>query len=93
MREGDAMTIDDVISDLNNANNNAIPRALTWMKDHGSSVDLNYGEDTGQWECAWIAGGERHGTSHRIMTSAIVGALLLAKMRTASSTSVCVRGA
>ena len=32
---------------------------LSYMQGRGSSVDLNYGEDTGQWECSWITSGER----------------------------------
>jgi hypothetical protein len=34
---------------------------LSYMKDHGSSVMLSYGEDDGFWECSWIRGGERYG--------------------------------
>lgn len=29
------------------------------LKDDGSSLIMNWGEDTGQWECAWITGGIR----------------------------------
>ena len=32
---------------------------LAFMQRNGSSVVLNYGEDTGLWECSWITGGER----------------------------------
>jgi hypothetical protein len=31
-----------------------------WMKEHGSSFLLNWGEDDGLWECSWITGGERY---------------------------------
>jgi hypothetical protein len=42
----------------------ALPRgslygALLFMARHGSSVVLNYGEDTEQWECSWIVNGRR----------------------------------
>lgn len=33
---------------------------VEYMRSHGSSVDLNWGEDTGCWECSWITGGERY---------------------------------
>ena len=32
---------------------------LRFMADGGSSVELNYGEDTGRWECSWISAGHR----------------------------------
>lgn len=35
---------------------------LTHMQRNGSSVVLNWGEDTEQWECSWITGGERYTT-------------------------------
>jgi hypothetical protein len=34
-------------------------RLLEIMQEHGQSVTLNWGEDTGQWECSWITGGGR----------------------------------
>lgn len=37
----------------------AVGALLIYMKDHGSSLLLNWGEDTGQWECSWITGGQR----------------------------------
>jgi hypothetical protein len=37
----------------------ALPTMLAYMQRYGSSVTLNYGEDTGLWECSWITGGER----------------------------------
>ncbi len=30
------------------------------MAEKGSSVVLNYGEDTGQWEASWITDGKRY---------------------------------
>lgn len=32
---------------------------LNFMRAHGSSVLLNWGEDDNLWECSWITGGER----------------------------------
>lgn len=32
---------------------------LEWMRQRGTSVILNWGEDTDLWECSWIANGER----------------------------------
>lgn len=32
---------------------------IDWMKERGSSFDLNYGEDNGCWECSWVTGGRR----------------------------------
>lgn len=37
----------------------ALASLLETMQEGGSSVTLNYGEDTGHWECSWIVGGER----------------------------------
>ncbi len=34
---------------------------LDWMREHGSSLILNWGEDCGgTWECSWITGGDRY---------------------------------
>lgn len=32
---------------------------LDWMSQRGSSVILNWGEDSNAWECSWITGGDR----------------------------------
>ncbi len=32
---------------------------IAWLKAHGSSLSLNWGEDTGCWECSWISSGKR----------------------------------
>ena len=74
-------TIEQIIESLQQADNNAIPRALTWMKDNGSSILLNWGEDDNLWECSWITGGKRYTCSTENMTTAIVGALLKVKYR------------
>lgn len=37
----------------------ALELYLCWMKIHGSSVILNWGEDNNAWECSWISSGER----------------------------------
>lgn len=34
-------------------------RHLAWLKERGSSVELNWGEDTDMWECSIISGGDR----------------------------------
>ena len=48
---------------------------LEWMRDNGSSVLLNWGEDNDLWECSWITGGKRFtGTSQHIRP-AILGSL------------------
>lgn len=33
--------------------------ALEYMREHGQSVLLNWGEDDNLWECSWITGGTR----------------------------------
>lgn len=33
---------------------------LDRMKERGSSVILNWGEDTNCWECSWITSGKRY---------------------------------
>jgi hypothetical protein len=49
-------------------------RALELMRRNGSSVTLNWGEDTGQWECSWITGGKRFTyTSDTASGNAILG--------------------
>jgi len=32
---------------------------LEYMKEHGSSVTLNWGEGDDLWECSWITAGNR----------------------------------
>ena len=57
--------------------NDAIVEQLCFMQAHGSSVTLNYGEDTDYWECSWITSGKRFsGYPHR-MGSAVVDCLKL----------------
>lgn len=77
----DLWTIEQVIENLNQADNNAIPRALTWMKDKCSEVCLGWNQDNNQWECLWIIGGTPYTSVHENMTAAIVGALLKVKHR------------
>lgn len=48
---------DDILTD---GKRGRLYRALSYMAKHGSSVVLNYGEDTGQWECSWIVEGHRY---------------------------------
>jgi hypothetical protein len=37
-----------------------LSEAIEYMRQHGQSVLLNWGEDDHLWECSWITGGERH---------------------------------
>lgn len=32
---------------------------IEYLKNHGSSLVLDWGEDTGQWEVSWITSGRR----------------------------------
>lgn len=36
-----------------------VSQLLAFMQKHGSSVELNWGEDNAIWEASWITGGER----------------------------------
>jgi len=49
---------------------------LVWMQEHGSSVVLNYGEDTEQWEASWIRDGQRHVAVRRDPAEAIADVFL-----------------
>lgn len=44
---------------------------LTWMQRYGSSISLNFGEDTGLWEVSWITGGKRITETNRIFFDAL----------------------
>src|SRR5262249_938850 len=72
-------TIDRIIEDLQRTEPKAIPRALEWMKETGSSALLNWGEDDNTWECSWVTGGKRYTDHSANMTSAIIGSLLKRK--------------
>lgn len=37
----------------------SVEEKLAFMQQRGSSVLLNWGEDTSLWECSWITSGER----------------------------------
>lgn len=39
----------------------SLAEQLDYLVAKGSSVTLNWGEDTGAWEATWISGGVRHG--------------------------------
>lgn len=56
-------------------------RVLWDMAAHGSSVTLNYGEDTGQWECSWITGGQRATAVSRGPGAAVLDAYYRARGR------------
>jgi len=53
----------------------SLEETLLWMKDKGSSVDLNYGEDTDAWECSWITGGERYTGVNKEIRLSVLGSL------------------
>lgn len=36
---------------------------IVWLKQHGSSLTMNWGEDTDTWDVEWISGGERRSVS------------------------------
>lgn len=50
---------------------------LVYMQEHGSSVLLNWGEDTNLWECSWITGGERYTGVSRYLGGAVHQAMWL----------------
>jgi len=50
----------------------SVEEALQWMKVHGSSVCLNYGEDNDLWECSWITSGKRYTGFSKEVRGAIV---------------------
>lgn len=48
-------------------------KALEYMGQHGSSVTVNWGEDTGAWEVSWITDGKRYtGVSANLQMALIV---------------------
>lgn len=49
---------------------------LLFMAHKGSSVELNWGEDTDAWECSWITGGTRFVGAANIAPLAICCAFL-----------------
>lgn len=51
---------------------------LEWMKQHGTSVLLNWseGEDSDLWECSWITGGKRFTVHKKYIRSAVAGSFL-----------------
>ena len=53
---------------------------LTWMQAHGSSLILNYGEDTEHWECSWITSGTRYLGVRRTLPDAITECLKCARI-------------
>lgn len=46
-------------------------RMLEIMQAHGQSIVLSWGEETGQWECAWITG-ERFTGMHGSLQVAVL---------------------
>lgn len=52
-----------------------VENVLEWMRAHGSSVLLNWGEDPDAWECSWITGGKRYTGCQVKMRSALLECL------------------
>lgn len=77
----DLWTIEHIIENLNRGENDAIPRALTWMQNKGSIVLLFWGEENHRWESSWTTGGKRYTGYDENMTAAIVACLLKVKHR------------
>ena len=44
---------------------------LGFMREHGSSVLLNWGEDDNLWECSWITGGDRYSGYSKFIDEAV----------------------
>jgi hypothetical protein len=49
-----------------------------YMRAHGQSFDLNWGEDNNLWECSWITSGKRYSGFSKSATLAICHAALAA---------------
>jgi hypothetical protein len=48
---------------------------IQYMQSHGSSLDLNWGEDNNAWEVSWINGGRRFvGRSHFLASALLQSA-------------------
>ena len=54
---------------------------VEFMINHGSSLQLNWGEDNGCWEVSWITGGERFCGVSRDLREAMVVAIKAARDR------------
>jgi hypothetical protein len=52
-----------------------LQEVLEWMVDGGSAVSLNFGEDTGLWECSWITWGERFTGVQKLVRMAVLESL------------------
>ncbi len=48
---------------------------IRWMRTHGSSLSMTWGEDNELWEVAWITLGVRHCGFHRQLHDALEQAL------------------
>ena len=53
---------------------------IRWMQRHGSSLILNWGEDTGNWEVAWISGGKRFVGVDPVMRRAMESVIMKAEL-------------
>lgn len=59
------------LAGLNQIDISSAWRILELMQEHGQSVVLSWGEETGQWECAWISG-ERFTGMHGSLQAAVL---------------------
>lgn len=48
---------------------------IVYMVNHGSSLTMNWGEDTGGYEVDWITGGKRFHTHDRSLPNAMRDAI------------------
>lgn len=65
-----------------------LQEVLEWMADGGSSVLVNFGEDTGAWECSWITGGIRFTGVHGLIRNAVLESINKAFAKAVSANSV-----
>lgn len=47
-----------------------------WMRENGSSVVINWGEDDDAWEVSWITGGKRYSAFHSKLEVALCSCLV-----------------
>lgn len=52
-----------------------VEQTLEWMKAHGQSVMLTWGEDNNCWECSWITSGARYTGVQQDMRKSILESL------------------
>lgn len=57
------------------AGTTTVDHTLNWMKAHGQSVMLTWGEDNDYWECSWITPGKRYTGVQQDMRKSILESL------------------